>query len=63
MTIDAFTSASPTFRRAQSLGSRPMALAFGEVAVFKRKPPSILAKCAGALAFFIFVAALIAVRG
>lgn len=33
---DAFTSASMTYQRAQSLGSRPMPLAAGEVATYRR---------------------------
>lgn len=36
---DAFTSASPLYRRAQGLGTRPMPLAAGEVATLKRRYP------------------------
>lgn len=38
LTVDPFTAAQPTFRRAADLGAQPMPLAAFEVATFKRRP-------------------------
>lgn len=64
MTADAFTRASPLYRRAQAKGSRPLPLAFGEVATYGRQDRStlwLIALCLAAAA--VIGAVVVAVNG
>lgn len=52
LTVDPFTAAQPTFRRAAELGAQPMPLAAFEVATFKRRP-SLYGSALRGLAVFL----------
>lgn len=59
--VDPFTAASQTYGRAASLGARPMPLAAGEVATFRRRPSLYGSALKGLFWLGVFLLALWAV--